>query len=538
MTMPSMDEIESERLAEQARLDEAMGPARRNRTGQYATPGALAEEMVRFCWERWQREPRPVRFLEPALGTGSIFSALKRAFPAELLESATGIEMDRDHSAIAHHLWTHHGLAVRSADFTDLPPSARFNLLITNPPYVRHHHLDPAQKERLQTLVKERLGIRVNGLAGLYCYFLLLADAWLEDGALSIWLIPSEFMDVNYGRAVKEYLTRRVRLRRIHRFCPTDVQFADALVSSAVVVFEKAPPVLPGVTFSLGGSMRSPQTCVTLALPDIDAAAKWTQYPARVAAGVAEPGQTILFGDLFTIRRGLATGNNGFFILPRKKARGLGIPDEWLRPILPAPRSLPDCVIEAEDDGYPRLDPQLILLDCRLPEAVVRERYPALWRYLEEGKRRKIPQSYLASRRTPWYSQEDRPAPPFLCTYMGRNGRGRKPFRFLWNQSQATAHNVYLLLYPKGELKGLLKRRPRLHEKVFAALQSLDTATIIGNGRVYGGGLFKMEPKELAAIPAQFILDGLGAELAVKRTTQRDLFDASNDQYREADDGP
>lgn len=532
-----MDAIEKERLAEQARLDEAMGPERRNRNGQYATPGALAEEMVRFCWEHWQREPRPVRFLEPALGTGSIFSALVRTFPAELLESATGIEIDRNHSAIAHRLWAHHGLAARCADFTGLPPSTKFNLLITNPPYVRHHHLDPAQKEHLQALVKERLGIRVNGLAGLYCYFLLLADAWLEDGALAVWLIPSEFMDVNYGTAVKEYLTRRVRLRRVHRFCPTDVQFADALVSSAVVVFEKSPPGQHDVTFSLGGSIRSPQTCVTLGLADIDPAEKWTQYTARVAAGVAESGEKVLFGDLFTIRRGLATGNNDFFILTRSRARGLGIPEEWLRPILPAPRNLPDCVIEAEDDGHPRLDPQLVLLDCRLPEAAVRERYPGLWRYLEEGKRRKIPESYLASRRTPWYSQEDRPAPPFLCTYMGRNGRGRKPFRFLWNQSQATAHNVYLLLYPKGELKGLLKRKPGLHQKVFAALQSLDTATITGSGRVYGGGLFKMEPKELATIPAQFVLDALAADLAMKRTKQRSLFNDSWSRHGETENG-
>jgi hypothetical protein len=231
-------------------------------------------------------------------------------------------------------------------------------------------------------------------------------------------------------------------------------------------------------------------------------------------------------GDLFTIRRGLATGNNAFFILPRGKARQLDLPEEWLRPILPPPRRLPDPVIEAEPDGFPRLEPQLVLIDCRLPELAVRERYPGLWRYLEDGKRRQVHTSYLASRRTPWYAQEERPAPPFLCTYMGRNGKGRKPFRFLWNQSQATAPNVYLLLYPKGELKNVLKRQPELCHKIFAALQSLDTANITGNGRVYGGGLFKMEPKELAGIPAQFLLEAVPVDLPRTRLRQHDLFDA------------
>ena len=73
--------------------------------------------------------------------------------------------------------------------------------------------------------------------------------------SLSIWLIPSEFMDVNYGSALKEYLLNRVDLVRIHRFDPNEVQFEDALVSSAVVWFRNRAPV-PGSApeFTLAGS--------------------------------------------------------------------------------------------------------------------------------------------------------------------------------------------------------------------------------------------------------------------------------------------
>jgi hypothetical protein len=35
-------------------------------------------------------------------------------------------------------------------------------------------------------------------------------------------------------------------------------------------------------------------------------------------------------------------------------------------------------VIEAGPDGYPRLDRPLALVDCSLPESVVRERYTSL----------------------------------------------------------------------------------------------------------------------------------------------------------------
>jgi hypothetical protein len=85
---------------------------------------------------------------------------------------------------------------------------------------------------------------------------------------------------------------------------------------------------------------------------------------------------------------------------------------------------------------------------------------------------------------------------------MGREKSNGNPFRFFWNKSQATAANVYLLLYPKGALKAALAARPDLYPIVFSHLQALTGEHLIKEGRVYGGGLHKMEPKELANLPA------------------------------------
>ena len=48
----------------------------------------------------------------------------------------------------------------------------------------------------------------------------------------------------------------------------------------------------------------------------------------------------------------------------------------------------------------------------------------------------------------------------------------------------------------------LTAARPDLAPIVFSHLQSLAGAHLIKEGRVYGGGLHKMEPKELANLPA------------------------------------
>jgi hypothetical protein len=91
---------------------------------------------------------------------------------------------------------------------------------------------------------------------------------------------------------------------------------------------------------------------------------------------------------------------------------------------------------------------------------------------------------------------------------MGRNLAKRdKPFRFILNQSRATAANVYLLLYPKPALARALAIDPMLGRQIWEFLNGIDAATLLGEGRVYGGGLYKMEPKELANVPAQAIAD-------------------------------
>ncbi len=511
--MAKLAEVETERRAEQDRLDRLKGAGDRNRLGQFATPNALAVAIAGYIKKLRGDRPGRVRFLDPSVGLGSFFSALLQVFDRDQIEIATGIEIDPQFAEAAERLWGPFGLGVTVGDFTRLDPppaGSRANLILANPPYVRHHHLGLDEKRRLKKRVKDRLGIEVSGLAGLYAHFLLLADAWLEEGGLAAWLIPSEFMDVNYGSALRGYLTGRVRLRQIHRFRPADVQFGDALVTSAVVVFEKAPPDEAGtVRMSLGGSLDDPEVVEDVAIGDLRAARKWTNFPRAIGPAIVARSATTL-GDLFSIRRGLVTGSNEFFILPRDEAISRGLPAQFLRPILPGPRHIVESVIEGDDEGFPTFDRPLVLLDCDRPEDEVRRDHPTLWAYYQEGVARGLHSGYLTSRRSPWYAQERREPPPFVCTYMGRRRGDRSPFRIFWNRSRAVAANVYLLLYPRGLLQRAFLMSPELYPVVFDRLREIRPSSFIEEGRVYGGGLHKMEPKELAALPADAIREAIG----------------------------
>lgn len=504
---PAIGQLENERLGLQERLDAAKSQTERNRLGQFATPGPLAEEIVQASLSLLPAE-QSIRFLDPAFGSGSFYSALLGLADSGRIEAASGYEIDPHYGTPAAEFWRETRLMLSVADFTRQSPPAsevdKPNFLICNPPYVRHHNIPAQEKERLQRLAKRLTGISLSGLAGLYCYFMLLTDCWMAASGTACWLIPSEFLDVNYGSAIKRYLLEQVTLLRIHRFDPNVTQFKDALVSSVVVWLRKEPPSAnQTVTFSYGVSLSTPHLSAKVTRAELQVQPKWSVYghPSQNATS-NDRSDKLRLSELFSIKRGIATGANNFFILSAKDVASAQLPAQFLKPILPSPRYLPSSSSEiaADGQGFPLLEKRLFLLDCGLPEATVQTRFPHLWRYLQKGVERGIAERYLCRHRTPWYSQEKRPPPPLLCTYMGRqtNANGHHPFRFFLNHSQATAANVFLLLYPKPFLQKRLNEDPGLLRSLWHRLNNLSADEMIYEGRTYGGNLHKLEPKELA----------------------------------------
>lgn len=525
--------VELRRQAIQANIDMSKSPTERNRLGQFATPNSLAVDIAR-CVESLIDPPGSnIRFADPAIGSGSFFSAAIEVFGSKRIKSAVGVELDPVFADAAHDLWAGSGLDVVRGDFTRLvssgscPPAP--NVVLANPPYVRHHHMSREDKERLQRLAFKMTGIKVPGLAGLYVYFLLLTTAWMESDGIAAWLIPSEFMDVNYGAALKEFLTDQVTLLRAHRFDPDNVQFGDALVSSAVLIFRKTPPDMGhAVEFTFGGTLDQPHARDLIPIEHLRESRKWTTYPrhAKSDRHTFSSGDGPTLGDLFRIQRGIATGCNKFFVLDRAAAKRCGLPAKYLRPILPSPRHLKTTMIEADHDGYPLIEPQLCLIDCDLPEPIVKAKHPALWEYLLTAHTLGIMKGYLIGKRSPWYKQEQRETAPFLCTYMGRGSGIKQPFRFIWNRSKAIGTNLYLMLYPQNGLSAMLRQYPDRGETVHALLGQVTGHELRGEGRVYGGGLNKIEPSELARISAVSFVE-CWPELASNVGRQGELFSSA-----------
>lgn len=504
--MSDFDSIESRRLEMQLELDAKKSHRARNEMGQFSTPFSLALDIMHRAKELCPGHEKS--FLEPAFGTGVFLSAFTKAYGHPPYR-ALGFEIDPHYCNPSKELWHECDVELRCSDFLEPSPDAKFDLIVTNPPYSRHHHIDSKAKARLQKQVLAETGIKISGLAGLYCYFLMLSTKWLKADGLSCWLVPCEFMDVNYGAAVRRYLTENVELVQIHRFSTSDLLFTDALVSSCVVVFRnKCPARGHKAIFSSGPRLCNPDNSRHVGVESLHADAKWSPLFSIEAATTDLHNYGATLGDYFTVKRGIATGDNSFFIIDEAEAKQREIPQRFLRPVLPSPRYVKEDRIKSEN-GIPSLDRREFLFSCNFDEETLRREWPTVWRYVCEGRERGVADGYICSRRTPWYSCEKRDTAPIVVPYMGRDSSDRRLFRFILNESEAITTNVYLMLYPKRQFAKKLSDKSVL-DAVWRSLNKIPPEKLVSSGRTYGGGLHKLEPRELMRLPATEAVLGAG----------------------------
>lgn len=476
-----MNSKEEWRIKKQIEFDKSHSQAERNKNGQFATPNQLATAIAA---DAVKRVVHPKLFLEPACGTGAFISAVKDLAPEIEIDA---IEKDSELYAIANSIWSDSKTNLYNIDFFDFANTKRrYDLLIANPPYSRHHHLDQAMKQKYGDFVEKTVNYHLSQLSGLHAYFILGATNLLNPGGIASWLIPAELFSVNYGKVVRDYITKNVTVERIHFFENTDLQFEDALVSSCVLILRNQEANEQYQVKITRGDFSNPSVEMTMTIAELRATEKWQHIFYKTSYS-----SNSKIGDYFKVKRGLSTGAESFYSKKRSEWQSIGIEDKWLIPVLPAPRYVKDVLIESDELGWPIKYEQALL---RIPNSFEETNLPeALQNYLSNCPER-IRNSYTATHRKKWFSIEQRDPAPIVCTYMSRSYS--QPFRFIRNKTNAVVTTAYLCLYPIDD---------RINEndldQLCNKLNTIDPNVLIKASREYGGGLRKLEPKELLSIP-------------------------------------
>jgi adenine-specific DNA methylase len=496
-------------------LAERNSRAVRYAIGQFFTPEPVARYMASRVLEL-----SPEHILDPAVGAG----VLLRALPPTV--ARYGLDIDPSAVEISRAAVTGGHVEISLGDFLagatleqakDLPLSRQyFDAVIANPPYIRHHLLSQPLKAGGGARYARSLGLKPSRLSSAYVYFLLESIVRLRPGGRLVFITPTEFLDVSYGRVVKEALLRHCQIDELVVFDEEHLTFGEGVLStSAITVATKrtSPSARAGqrtvkVTEPVGPDLRVDVTSRDVLDPD--PALPWTALtPSKTEAHSAlHVGRGRTLGDFARVRRGIATGSKAFFCLTESERCSWGIEERFVVPCLTGARSVPaDGPVDDEWFAYLKNSgARCWLLWCHDDaESLVGTRVAA---YLEEGLRRGVHEAYNCRTRKPWYSVERVPPPDWFVTYMSRNHA-----RFSRNLVGARCLTSLLNVWNTGPASVAWLDAQFRHPDIPLLLRSV--------GRTYGGGLGKTEPKELLRLPLPDYLGDRGEAAAAHAAADR-----------------
>lgn len=462
-----------------------VGISHRKKYAQFFTPEEVAEIMVDWVL----RNKSLNKVLEPAFGLGVFSRLLLRQNPSLAIK---GFDVDPIIFADANHSFrefSNVNLILEDYLFNDW--SNKYDGILCNPPYFKFH--DYENKKALEE-IKKRLKVNLNGFTNIYTLFLLKSIYQLNKGGKAAYIIPSEFLNSDYGTYVKQYLIKSNALKHVIIFDFKEKVFNDALTTSTILLLSKDNDS-SGVSFTTIENRQQfeqiksqvKKDSVELALKtvdnkDLDPNIKWRAYYQKQLSKKYK--KLVPFKKVAKVVRGIATGANKYFVLNREKVEQLNIPNSSLLP----------CITKSKDVSSPFFTSEqfeeLVNANANiyLFNAGKTPTDRNVLDYIRLGEKEGINKRFLTSRRNPWFINENRPPSPIWVSVFNRNR-----VKFIRNEAEISNLTTFHCIYLKSDLFSNIDV-----DLLFAYLLTDIAKEIFSdNRREYGDGLKKFEPNDL-----------------------------------------
>jgi len=460
----------------------------RRRLGQIFTPMEIAR-----CMTRWIcQNQSPATLLDPAIGLGIFFRAFLEKSGANSA-GLVGYETDPQIAQGARKMYQTAGYTqvdVRIMDFLESDWTEQFDGILCNPPYRGFRGLP--DKPKIVQSILTHTGLNLSQASNLYIFFLVKAIWQLKPGGRAAFILPYEFLNADYGIPIKQMLIDQGVLRRVVILGEALQPFEGVITTSCILCLERSdssdrPIITTANTFQelslamaandLSDNSEEIQEVLTCR-PVPPANQKWV-VPEHQLDHIDASGLVHLstYGQ---VRRGIATGDNGFFVISEQQRLEAGLGMEHVIPCLAKSAFAPGDTFTHSDFEVLRTAGKPVWL----VNLVGYENSQAVKRYLQAGKDRGTDQRYLPRFRNPWYAIESRkPAPLLVTTFSRGQIRWVRNLAGVWNLT--AFHGFY----------------PHPGTDIDALHGYLTTAEarelLVTNCRVYGNGLQKYEPNDL-----------------------------------------
>ena len=445
----------------------------RRGAGAVYTPQPIIRSMLTWL----ASQGTPVRIVDPGAGSGRFILAAGQTFP---LAQLVAVETDplaalmlRANLSVRQ---LTHRTTVLVEDYRQvaLGRCDGMTAFIGNPPYVRHHDIGDAWKAWYARQFAT-FGIKASALAGLHLHFFLQTRLLAKVGDVGAFITSAEWMDVNYGSALRSLLLDGLGGVALHVLEPTVEAFPGTATTAAITCFrvgEAEEPFRVRCVDQLS-NLDGLGTGTDVARQTLKAMPRWSVIVRP--SGQSSAGD-IELGELFRVHRGQVTGANNIWI---DGGHAGALPDRVKVPAITKAKDLIQAGARLSSNSVLR---RVIDLPADLDELNADERQ-GVADFLAWAKARGVDQGYIAQHRKAWWSVGLKAPAPILCTYMAR-----RPPQFTLNICDARHINVAHGLYP---------RQPQTAASMTRLVAWLNKNIKTGSGRTYAGGLTKFEPKEI-----------------------------------------
>jgi len=446
----------------------------RKKFAQFFTPEHISDFMAAWVLEGRRGD---VDILEPAFGLGVFSRSMYRLNPNI---SVVGYDVDKVICSYAYDnfVGSECDVKINNEDYITSSWTEKYDGIICNPPYLKFHDYDNAT---LVPIVNDRLQIHLNGFTNIYTLFLLKSIAQMKENGRMAYIIPSEFLNSDYGVEVKRSLLQSGVLKHLIIVNYSQCAFDDALTTACILLCEKRV-ISSKIKFSTIDNVArlssSLSEYITIDSDQLNPEVKWRQYYEDTQS--SRFNHLVPFSTFAKVSRGIATGANDYFTFRASKIDKYSIPKKCFRPCICHAVDVQNLVFTENDfDSISNRDKNVYLFDGR-----TEENDPNVRNYISFGEEIGTDKRHLTSSRHPWYALENRHPSPIWVSVFNRNG-----LRFVRNKAGVYNLTTFHCVYTNGEIDT---------DVLFAYLVT-DVAKdiFLDNSRQYGNGLVKFEPNDL-----------------------------------------
>ncbi|MFH5880907.1 HsdM family class I SAM-dependent methyltransferase [Liberiplasma polymorphum] len=440
---------------------------------QFFTPYELASSMT-----KWVLEKNPKKILDPAVGNG--------IFLANVSDNIEKFGYEIDSEIIQHFKeknninYTLHIKDYLRNDWVD-----KYDGIVCNPPYNKFQALE--DREPVFDSFRKIIDSKITGYTNQYSLFLLKSLYQLNDNGRMAYIVPAEFMNAGYGEIIKRNLLKSKSLKGIILFSHSVKVFSEATTTVCIILIDKSN--VNEVSFSVVNSLEELEKCdfnlnlvlengKHLVLDELDPKDKWL---IKFNSEEILEYNTTVFSDYAKAKRGIATGDNDFFVFSKSKLNVHTLSKDSMIPCITKSQDVKGCIFSPNTfKSLKNLDKNVYLFDGTL----VKTKY--VDEYIKYGEDKGSNLKYLTKKRSPWYKIENRnPAPIWINVF------SRDKLKVIRNLTETknltTFHGIYLNK-EKSSLTNIL---------FLYLLTPIGQEILYRNKREYGNGLDKFEPGDI-----------------------------------------